>query len=190
MPISSQSVVVLSILLLGSALFSRRTYAACSFRAIFNFGDSNSDTGVSGPPSRQHGPFGITFFKRPTGRASDGRLVIDFLAQTIGLPFLSPYLQSIGSSFKHGANFATLASTVLPPNTSLFISGISPFYLGVQLNQMKELRDKVLHMSSQANLPSHEIFRQALYTIDIGQNDFTSNLASIGIGGAVPSSSG
>ncbi|KAG0502408.1 hypothetical protein HPP92_002480 [Vanilla planifolia] len=177
MPISSQSVVILSILLLGSALFSRRTYAACSFRAIFNFGDSNSDTGGfwAAFPA-QHGPFGITFFKRPTGRASDGRLAI-------GLPFLSPYLQSIGSSFKHGANFATLASTVLPPNTSLFISGISPFYLGVQLNQMKELRDKVLHMSSQANLPSHEIFRQALYTIDIGQNDFTSNLASIGIGG-------
>jgi hypothetical protein len=29
---------------------------------------------------------------------------------------LSPHLQSIGSDYRHGANFATLASTVLLPD--------------------------------------------------------------------------
>lgn len=62
----------------------------------------------------------------------------------MGLPLLSPYLQSVGSGFRHGANFATLASTALQPNTSLFVTGISPFFLAVQLNQMKDLRNKVL----------------------------------------------
>jgi hypothetical protein len=62
----------------------------------------------------------------------------------MGLPLLSPYLQSVGSDFRHGANFATLASTVVQPNTSLFLTGISPFYLGVQVNQMKQFRNKVI----------------------------------------------
>ncbi|KAK4593953.1 hypothetical protein RGQ29_017856 [Quercus rubra] len=129
----------------------RSSHSECDFEAIFNFGDSNSDTGGfwAAFPA-QSGPFGMTYFNRPTGRASDGRLIIDFLAQGLGLPFLSPYLQSIGSNYRHGANYATLASTVLLPNTSLFVTGISPFSLAIQLNQMKEFKTKVdeFHRSS------------------------------------------
>ncbi|KAJ8616263.1 hypothetical protein MRB53_035635 [Persea americana] len=161
--------------------------AKCEIGAIFNFGDSNSDTGGfwAAFPA-QSGPFGMTYFKRPAGRASDGRVVIDFLAEAFGLPFLSPYLQSIGSNFKHGANFATLASTVLLPKTSLFVTGISPFSLAIQFNQMKELKARVLEFHSKGSvghLPLPDIFTRSLYTLDIGQNDFTSNLATLGIAG-------
>ncbi|QCD81494.1 GDSL esterase/lipase At4g01130-like [Vigna unguiculata] len=157
----------------------------CDFEAIFNFGDSNSDTGGfwAAFPS-QSGPFGMTYFNKPVGRATDGRLIVDFLAQALGLPFLSPYLQSIGSDYTHGANYATLASTVLLPNTSLFVTGISPFSLAIQLNQMKQFKTKVNQVHEQGSkLPSPDIFGKSLYTFYIGQNDFTSNLASIGIGG-------
>ncbi|KAM2668417.1 hypothetical protein EV2_020016 [Malus domestica] len=50
------------------------------FPAIFNFGDSNSDTGglasslLEPPP-----PYGETFLRRSARRFSDGRLIIDFL---------------------------------------------------------------------------------------------------------------
>lgn len=56
------------------------SHSKCDFEAIFNFGDSNSDTGGfwAAFPA-QSGPFGMTYFNRPTGRASDGRLIIDFL---------------------------------------------------------------------------------------------------------------
>ncbi|XP_028549044.1 GDSL esterase/lipase At4g01130-like isoform X2 [Dendrobium catenatum] len=165
-------------LLIFLYLPAKTTEADCSFPAIFNFGDSNSDTGgfwAAFPAQRA--PFGMTYFKKPAGRASDGRAVIDFLAQALGLPFLSPYLQSIGSNFSHGANFATASSTVLLP--SLFVTGISPFSLAIQLNQMNELRVRVFEMSPQDYLPSKGIFAKALYTFDIGQNDF----AYIGIGG-------
>ncbi|XP_006286509.2 GDSL esterase/lipase At4g01130 isoform X1 [Capsella rubella] len=167
-----------------------KVYSKCDFEAIFNFGDSNSDTGGfwAAFPA-QSGPWGMTYFKKPAGRASDGRLIIDFLAKSLGMPFLSPYLQSIGSDFRHGANFATLASTVLLPNTSLFVTGISPFSLAIQLNQMKQFKVKVdeSHSSDQPEskkmLPSRNVFGKSLYTFYIGQNDFTSNLASIGVDG-------
>ncbi|XP_078170227.1 GDSL-like Lipase/Acylhydrolase superfamily protein [Carex rostrata] len=176
----------LHLLLLTLVLLSLSNYiveAKCDFPAVFNFGDSNSDTGGfwAAFPA-QHGPFGMTYFGHPAGRASDGRLVVDFLSQALGLPFLSPYLQSIGPDFSHGANFATLASTVLLPQTSLFETGISPFSLGIQLNQMKELKAKSLSLRG-LPLPSTDAFARALYTIDIGQNDFTSNLKSIGVAG-------
>ncbi|CAN6566080.1 unnamed protein product [Malus baccata var. baccata] len=133
------------------ATLSWLCHSKCEFEAIFNFGDSNSDTGGfwAAFPA-QSGPYGMTYFKRPVGRATDGRLIVDFLAQALGLPFISPYLKSIGSDYKHGANYATLASTVLLPNTSLFVTGISPFSLAIQLNQMKAFKTQVeeFHHSS------------------------------------------
>ncbi|KAL9326896.1 hypothetical protein ACSQ67_007541 [Phaseolus vulgaris] len=161
------------------------SHTKCDFEAIFNFGDSNSDTGGfwAAFPA-QSPPFGMTYFNKPVGRATDGRLILDFLAEALGLPFISPYLQSIGSDYTHGANYATLASTVLLPNTSLFVTGISPFSLAIQLNQMKQFKTQVNEVHEQGSkLPSPDIFGKSLYTFYIGQNDFTSNLASIGIRG-------
>lgn len=52
----------------------------CSFPAIFNFGDSNSDTGgLSAAFGQAPYPNGETYFHVPSGRFSDGRLVIDFI---------------------------------------------------------------------------------------------------------------
>ena len=52
----------------------------CNFPAIFNFGDSNSDTGgLSASLITITPPYGETYFHKPAGRASDGRLMIDFM---------------------------------------------------------------------------------------------------------------
>nr|AAY41078.1 lanatoside 15-O-acetylesterase [Digitalis grandiflora] len=177
--------MVYVVVLMGVSV--RMSEAKCDFKAIFNFGDSNSDTGGfwAAFPA-ENPPNGMTYFKRPAGRAADGRLIIDFLAQGIGIPFLSPYLLPIGSDFRHGANFATSGSTVLLPRTSLFVTGVSPFSLGIQLNQMKQFKlqvDRLHHSSGKLNLPAPDIFRKSLYTLYIGQNDFTGNLGSLGISG-------
>lgn len=70
--------LVVLVVMMGILSFS--CYSKCEFKAIFNFGDSNTDTGgfYAAFPA-QTGPFGMTYFKRPSGRASDGRLIVDFL---------------------------------------------------------------------------------------------------------------
>ncbi|PQQ13224.1 GDSL esterase/lipase [Prunus yedoensis var. nudiflora] len=56
------------------------TLSACDFPAIYNFGDSNSDTGgISAAFYPMASPCGETFFHRPAGRGCDGRLMIDFI---------------------------------------------------------------------------------------------------------------
>ncbi|KAH9622444.1 hypothetical protein KSS87_016668 [Heliosperma pusillum] len=98
--------------------------------AIFNFGDSNSDTGsfsaaFAGVPY----PNGITSFGNFSGRLCDGRLIIDFIAEKLSLPYLSSYLDAIGADFKHGANFASGGTTIMPTNEKLYGFGVSPFSL-------------------------------------------------------------
>lgn len=54
---------------------------------IFSFGDSNSDTGglVAGLGFPVNPPNGRTFFRRSSGRLSDGRLILDFLCKSVPL---------------------------------------------------------------------------------------------------------
>ena len=60
----------------------------CNFPAIFNFGDSNSDTGgKSAAYDRLPSPNGDTFFGKPSGRFCDGQLVIDFIGDCSHFPY-------------------------------------------------------------------------------------------------------
>lgn len=63
--------------------------ARYEYDSIFSFGDSFADTGndivvfaansLANPAARL--PYGMTFFGRPTGRNSNGRLIIDFIGK-------------------------------------------------------------------------------------------------------------
>ena len=75
-------VPLLCLLLLS---FPHTVHCQCSKRppVIFNFGDSNSDTGglAAGLGFPINSPNGRIFFHRSTGRFSDGRLLIDLLCK-------------------------------------------------------------------------------------------------------------
>jgi len=57
-----------------------------------------------------------------------------YAAKHLGLPLLSAYMDSIGSSYSHGANFAAASSTVRRQNKTFFDGG-SPFSLEIQVAQ-------------------------------------------------------
>ncbi|TVU38174.1 hypothetical protein EJB05_11530 [Eragrostis curvula] len=169
-------------LVLALALRASGAGADCHFPAIFNFGDSNSDTGgLSAAFGAAPPPNGRTFFGVPSGRYCDGRLVIDFIAESLGIPYLSAYLNSIGTNFSQGANFATAGSSIRRQNTSLFLSGFSPISLDVQSWEFEQFINRSQYVYNNKGgvyrllLPKAEYFSQALYTFDIGQNDITSS---------------
>ncbi|KAF4370045.1 hypothetical protein F8388_014006 [Cannabis sativa] len=144
------TVIVVVVMLFGfGASVKCGNNGKCKKKAvIFNFGDSNSDTGgfsigfgiIFGPPS------GRTFFHRPTGRLCDGRVMIDFLL-----------------------NFAVSGASTKPER--------QPFNLDVQIRQFQLFRARSLDLISQGykDLVKEEEFKKALYIIDIGQNDLASS---------------
>ncbi|KAF7073436.1 hypothetical protein CFC21_078423 [Triticum aestivum] len=154
--------------------------AAGRYDSIFSFGGSSSDTGnnlIVFPPSERvnyvlRPPYGTTFFGRPTGRCSDGRLVIDFIAQHLGLPFVPPSLAH-NESFRQGANFAVSGSTALdaaffhrllprtrkPLNTSL----------GVQLRWFESLKPSLCGTTQECET----FFSRSLFVVgEFGTNDY------------------
>ncbi|KAL5700742.1 hypothetical protein ACHQM5_026150 [Ranunculus cassubicifolius] len=155
---------------------------------LINFGDSNSDTGgiLAGVGLPIGLPHGITFFHRGTGRLGDGRLIIDFLCESLKLGYLNPYLNSLAPNFTSGVNFAVSGAMTLPQ----FV----PFALDVQVRQFTRFRNRSLELRSQGvkDLIDDNGFKNALYMIDIGENDllvalYTSNLSSTAVAKQIPS---
>ncbi|XP_062217757.1 acetylajmalan esterase-like [Phragmites australis] len=146
--------------------------------AIYNFGDSLSDTGnllregdVAGMLQYTTGlPYGSAI-GGATGRCSDGYLIIDFLAKDLGLPLLKPYLDK-GADFTHGVNFAVAGATALDA-AALTRRGVSVPHtnssLAVQLQWFKDF------VSANAKSPQ-EIREKLAHSLvmvgEIGGNDY------------------
>ncbi|PQM33891.1 hypothetical protein Pyn_34214 [Prunus yedoensis var. nudiflora] len=87
--------------------------------AFFIFGDSYLDSGnnnyinTTTLDQANFWPYGETYFKFPTGRFSDGRLISDFIAEYAHLPFVPPFLQPGFHQYYDGVNFASSGAGAL-----------------------------------------------------------------------------
>ncbi|XP_021744652.1 acetylajmalan esterase-like [Chenopodium quinoa] len=145
--------------------------------AIYQFGDSISDTGnlIRESPIGEHTtfarlPYGQTYFHKPTGRCSNGLLMIDFFARYLNLPLLDAYLNEAGN-FTHGVNFAVAGSTALDTSTLAAKNITSPVTnssLSVQMTWFKS------HLNSLCPNPKDckAKLANALFIVETGGNDF------------------
>ncbi|KAG8045687.1 hypothetical protein GUJ93_ZPchr0008g13331 [Zizania palustris] len=167
-------VVVLLLPCISSCLPSRR------YDSIFSFGDSFADTGNDAvvfaeqwPANRStRPPYGMTFFGHPTGRYSNGRLIIDFIAEKLGLPFVPPFLSHNGS-FRQGANFAVSGATTLDASFFSDIPIVRNFFLNisssVQLGWFDSLKPSLCSPAQECN----DFLHKSLFFMgEFGVNDY------------------
>ncbi|KAI3820691.1 hypothetical protein L1987_08239 [Smallanthus sonchifolius] len=160
-----------------------------SFKKIYAFGDSYTDTGntasATGPSAFSYVsnlPYGRTFFHHPTNRYSDGRLVIDFLAESLSLPFLPPYLNRKADT-SAGINYAVAGSTAI--RHAFFVKNnltfaITPQSLQTQLTWFNKTLEG-LKCKSAISTPEDcaAVFRDALVWVgEIGANDYAYTVGS------------
>ncbi|KAG1346438.1 GDSL esterase/lipase [Cocos nucifera] len=116
-----KAMILLQLPLLATIFLLLKSKPATScYNSIISFGDSIADTGnylvalgeKAGPVARP--PYGNTYFRRPTGRFSDGRVIIDFIAEAMGMPPVPPYLsRTSNQDLQNGVNFAVAGVTAL-----------------------------------------------------------------------------
>uniref|UniRef100_A0A0E0KZR3 Esterase n=1 Tax=Oryza punctata TaxID=4537 RepID=A0A0E0KZR3_ORYPU len=179
-PLTTTAIVILCLLLHGAA--ASGDPCPPRFNSIFSFGSSYSDTGnfvlqSAGLPAIpfNHSPYGDTFFRRPTGRPSDGRLPIDFIAEALGLPLVPPFLAKeanddfVGGA---GANFAIVGGTAL--DVGFFIrhnnASVPPFRssLRVQIGWFRSL----LRRDSNATAAAERLATALFVVGEFGGSDY------------------
>ncbi|KAF7828128.1 GDSL esterase/lipase [Senna tora] len=142
--------------------------------ALFVIGDSSVDSGTNnflGTFARaNHLPYGRDFdTHRPTGRFSNGRIPVDFLALRLGLPFVPSYLGQTGGveDMIHGVNYASAGAGIILSSGSELGQHIS---FNQQIQQFTDtLQQFILSMGEDATTT---LISNSVFYISIGINDY------------------
>uniref|UniRef100_A0ACD5XVY9 Uncharacterized protein n=1 Tax=Avena sativa TaxID=4498 RepID=A0ACD5XVY9_AVESA len=148
---------------------------------MFTFGDSYIDTGnfvimaanPAMPVWQDKPPYGMTFFGHPAGRISDGRVIVDFIAEQFGLPLLRASLQN-SSDVSKGVNFAVGGATAIDvgfyERSKLVQFQLLNNSLNVQLGWFEELKPSICNTTKECR----DRFSKALFFVgELGVNDYS-----------------
>lgn len=156
---------VMGLVLVQCALFSGSTVEAGEcFRAVFAFGDGLFDTGSISAifPSLlnyDYPPYGSTYFGKPSGRFSDGRLILDYLCEALGLPKVPSYAHTVTSDFSKGVSFGSAFATIGKVSTGQTAGPfmfLNPFSLPMQVRQYEEFRSTTGLVHASKTVPNRK----------------------------------
>ncbi|KAJ0007488.1 hypothetical protein Pint_29304 [Pistacia integerrima] len=137
------------------------SYDIKTHKLLFVFGDSLFDTGNNPHLPANEGrfptgtlwPYGITFFDKPTGRISDGRLLPDFIV---------PYLEE-GGDFTDGINFASAGAGVLGESETAINLGVQLQYFKTVVKQLEQIL---------GHEEAKSLLHRSVFLFSIGGNDY------------------
>uniref|UniRef100_A0ACD5VQ05 Uncharacterized protein n=1 Tax=Avena sativa TaxID=4498 RepID=A0ACD5VQ05_AVESA len=190
MALSTSMSVAAAVLLVLAAAQPALGDPAC-YTAVFSFGDSLADTGNYGfvypndtSTPALNLPYGETFFNRSTGRFSNGRLIIDFIAEALELPFVRPYWSGQSAEdFARGANFAVGGATALSPD--FFIENGAPLpnpdtvHLDMEMDWFPRPAQVAPHQGFRWYVSCTNMMSKSLFLVgEIGGNDYNGPLLS------------
>ncbi|XP_027362099.1 GDSL esterase/lipase At2g03980-like [Abrus precatorius] len=145
--------------------------------AMYVFGDSLVDSGNNNHlpifSRAKYLPYGIDFGGKPTGRCTNGKTVVDYLAIHLGLPFVPPYLglsKHQRNRITTGINYASAGSGILPETnnrTSLSLD-----------DQIKFFKKTVKHNLPKQYTEKHQLEKhlsESLFFVSTGVNDYFPN---------------
>ncbi|KAF5190010.1 GDSL esterase/lipase [Thalictrum thalictroides] len=147
--------------------------------ALYVFGDSLSDSGNNNFLQTFVGvnykPYGIDFPFGTTGRYTNGKTFVDFIANLLGLPFVPPYLGLLTNgeiNITTGVNYASGGAGILPETGTA---------LGENLSfnkQIKYFQDTITNdLLRIFKTPDEflEYLSKSIFLISIGNNDYINN---------------
>ena len=101
-----------------------RPAAPCMYIFGDSLVDNGNNNGILSLARANYRPYGIDFREGPPGRFTNGRTMVDFLSDMLGLrpPLVPPYATARPADLPRGANFASGASGILPDTGNNLVS--------------------------------------------------------------------
>ncbi|CAA0839282.1 GDSL esterase/lipase [Striga hermonthica] len=145
--------------------------------AMYVFGDSLIDNGnniyfVVAVAKAKFWPYGIDFDKGPTGRFCNGKTLVDYIGELLGLPLIPSYADANakGENIMYGVNYASAGSGILEDT-------------GDQLGRLVPLREQISNFESTLNQLKDQMqtedlsdyLAKAIVFLDMGSNDYLNN---------------
>uniref|UniRef100_A0A803L522 Uncharacterized protein n=2 Tax=Chenopodium quinoa TaxID=63459 RepID=A0A803L522_CHEQI len=150
--------------------------SAQQFTAMYVFGDSLVDNGnnnyLTAQAKANFYPYGIDFYQGPTGRFTNGKTIIDFLSESLGLPYLPPFANpfSTDRDIMYGVNYASAAGGILEESGQAlgerFSFSLQARNFGITKRQLQN------HMNE---TELQQYLTKALAVVILGSNDYVNN---------------
>ncbi|CBI27701.3 unnamed protein product, partial [Vitis vinifera] len=155
---------------------SNAVVATPEFPAMFVMGDSIVDDGnnnnLNSLAKSNFMPYGIDFNGGPSGRFCNGKTIIDFLGELLGLPYLPAFADSstTGGNVLRGVNYASAAAGILDETGRNLGDRYS---LSQQVQNFESTLNQLRSQMDENSLSQY--LAKSLVVIVLGSNDYINN---------------
>ncbi|KAL8268308.1 hypothetical protein R6Q59_002106 [Mikania micrantha] len=160
------------ILTLKMVSFEVNGQAQCYFIFGDSLVDNGNNNGIASLARANYLPYGIDFPDGPTGRFSNGKTVVDTVAELLGFDdYIQPYATARGRNILNGVNYASAAAGIRDETGQQLGARIS---FGGQVNNYKNTVSQVVDILGDEDSAANYL-RQCIYSVGLGSNDYLNN---------------